>query len=268
MTRSILQTAATNSNSGTYPATVDVTREVSFLTNNIVCTMSFGKKCNEDELGGRVFKEALDELTALSGGFNYRDCIPLLGRLDLQGLRRKQTELTKIFHVSLERIVDEHVQRRKNCSDLESENFVDVLLSLSEDESMEIKITQNHIKNVIFDLLVAGADTSGATLEWAMSELLRNSCAMKRAQEELDSFVGKNQLVRESDLPHLLYLQAVVKETLRLYPSAPLLLPHQSMEHSTIGGYEIPDRTQILVNAWAIGRDPVTWEERSQGVQA
>ncbi|KAH9321884.1 hypothetical protein KI387_016523, partial [Taxus chinensis] len=136
MKHSILLTADTNSNSGTHPATVDVSREVSFLTNNIVCRMSFGKKCNEAELGGRVFKEVLGELIALSGGFNYRDCIPLLGRLDLKGLG----------------IVDEHVQRRKNYNNLESEDFVDVLLSLSEDESMEFKINQNHIKNAIFEL--------------------------------------------------------------------------------------------------------------------
>ncbi|GLJ54698.1 hypothetical protein SUGI_1175000 [Cryptomeria japonica] len=264
MTQSILKSAATNANADTNPLVVDVTREVTFFTNNIICRMSFGKKCNEAELGGNLFKEVLDEAIALSCGFNYRDYIPLLGRLDLQGLKRRQTELTKIFHVLLERIVDEHLQRRKNDSNLECEDFVDVLLSLSEDVSMEIKFTHDHIKNVIFDLLIAGTDTSGATLEWGMSELLRNPSAIKRAQEELDSVVGQSRMVEESDLPHLQYLQSVVKETLRLYPSAPLLLPHESMEQSTIGGYQIPAKTGVLVNAWAIGRDPIIWEEANE----
>lgn len=150
MTQSILKSAATNANADTNPLVVDVTREVTFFTNNIICRMSFGKKCNEAELGGNLFKEVLDEAIAVSCGFNYRDYIPLLGRLDLQGLKRRQTELTKIFHVLLERIVDDHLQRRKNDSNLECEDFVDVLLSLSEDVSMEIKFTHDHIKNVIF----------------------------------------------------------------------------------------------------------------------
>jgi len=94
-----------------------------------------------------------------------------------------------------------------------------------------------------------------------MSELLRNPSMMKRAQEELESVVGLDCLVEESMLPHLQYLQSVVKETLRLYPPAPLLLPHESMEHSTVGGYQIPQKTRVIVNAWAIGRDPLVWEE-------
>nr|ATG29990.1 CYP736E21 [Taxus chinensis] len=243
---------------------VDVTAEVGFLTNNIICIMSFGKKCDEAELGGRVFKEVLEEVLFLAAGFNYGDYIPLLGWIDLQGIRRKQAQLTNIFHTFMEQIIDQHIERRKNGNNLEYEDFVDVLLSLSEDESMEIKITRGHIKNVTYDLLAAATDTSGGILEWAMSELIRNPSAMKKAQEELDSFVGKNRLVQESDLPQLQYLQSVVKETLRLYPQAPLLLPHFSVENTTVGGYEIPQMTQILVNAWAIGRDPSAWEEATE----
>ncbi|XP_059070187.1 cytochrome P450 71AU50 isoform X3 [Cryptomeria japonica] len=129
---------------------------------------------------------------------------------------------------------------------------------------MEIKITRDHIKNVIFDSLSAATDTSGGTLEWAMSELLRNSSSLKKAQCELDSIIGFNRMVEEYDLPHLHYLQSVVKETLRLHPSVPMLLPHQSMEQSTLEGYQIPKNTQVIVNAWAIGRDPITWEEANE----
>ncbi|XP_057851888.2 cytochrome P450 71AU50 isoform X1 [Cryptomeria japonica] len=264
MIRSILHKARDNDNSSSNSSAVDLSMEVGFLTNNIICRMCFGKICNDDEMGGRVFKEVLDEVLALAGGFKYSDYIPLLGWVDLQGNRRRQAKLTKIFHLFVDKIVDEHLERRKKFSGLECEDFVDLLLSLSENESMEIKITRDHIKNVIFDSLSAATDTSGGTLEWAMSELLRNSSSLKKAQCELDSIIGFNRMVEEYDLPHLHYLQSVVKETLRLHPSVPMLLPHQSMEQSTLEGYQIPKNTQVIVNAWAIGRDPITWEEANE----
>ncbi|GLJ54697.1 hypothetical protein SUGI_1174970 [Cryptomeria japonica] len=261
MVRSILHKARAIDNSGSNFPGVDLSRELGLLTNNVICRMSFGKICNDDELGGRVFKEVLNDVTALAGGFKYSDYIPLLGWFDLHGDRQRQAELTEIFHLFVERIVDEHFERRKKFNGLECEDFVDLLLSLSEDESMEIKITRDHIKKVMFELLSAATETTASTLEWALSELLRNPLVMKRAQQELDFVIGLNRMVEEPDLPHLQYLQSIVKETLRLYPPAPLLLPHQSMEHSTIQGYQIPKKTQAFVNIWAIARDPLSWEQ-------
>ncbi|GLJ49782.1 hypothetical protein SUGI_1057190 [Cryptomeria japonica] len=254
------------SKAGTNPdSVVDVTKEVGSLTNNIICRMSFGKKLNEAQLDGRTFREVLYELLALSSsGFAYSDYIPLLGRLSLQGNRHRQAELAKILDVFMESIVDEHFERRKKGIDLECGDFVDSLISLSEDESMEIKITRDHIKNVTFDILAAATDTSAGVLDWAISELLRNPIAMKKTKEELDSVVELDRMVEESDLPNLHYLQSVVKETLRLYPPAPLLLPHESIEHATIEGYQLPKKTQLLVNVWAIARDPTHWEEASK----
>ncbi|XP_057851881.2 cytochrome P450 750A1 isoform X2 [Cryptomeria japonica] len=256
MMQSILETALINAKGGVNSLATDLSKEVTYLTSNILSRITFGKKCYESHLGEKTFKEYLDEVLPALSGFNYRDFIPLLRWLDWHGLKKREAEITKIFNGYFERIVDEHVERRKKSSNLDCEDLVDVLLCMSEDESMEIKITRDHIRTVIFDI-----DTSGSTLEWAMCELLRNPSAMERAQLELDAVVGRNSMVQESDLPHLQYLQSVVKETLRLYPPGPLLLPHQSMKHCTIAGYEIPQNTRVIINAWAIGRDPTAWEE-------
>jgi cytochrome P450 len=102
-------------------------------------------------------------------------------------------------------------------------------------------------------------ETSANALEWAMSELLRHPHAMKRLQEEIESVVGQHGKVNESDLASMVYLQCVVKETLRLYPSLPLALPHASVEAVTVGGYYIPKKTMVIMNLWAIGRDPIVW---------
>lgn len=108
-------------------------------------------------------------------------------------------------------------------------------------------------------MLAAGMDTSATTVGWAMSELIRHPNIMKKMQDELEKVVGLDRVVEESDLENLKYLEMVVKEILRLYPAAPLLIPHESLENCTVDGFHIAKKTRIIVNAWAIGRDPSVW---------
>lgn len=111
------------------------------------------------------------------------------------------------------------------------------------------------------DMLLAGVETSSATVEWAMTELLRNPKTMARAQHEIESEVGRDRIVRESDLVNFEYLRCVVKETLRLHPAGPLLVPHESTQGCNVGGYYIPPKTRLFVNIWGIGRDESVWED-------
>lgn len=110
-------------------------------------------------------------------------------------------------------------------------------------------------------LLLAGTDTSAVTIEWALAHLLNNPEVLKKAREELDAQIGEDRLVEESDVPKLPYLQGIIFETLRLNPAAPMLVPHLTSDDCTISGYDIPRDTIVLVNAWAIHRDPNLWEE-------
>ncbi|KAI3750207.1 hypothetical protein L2E82_20836 [Cichorium intybus] len=124
---------------------------------------------------------------------------------------------------------------------------------------MEIKLTRENIKAFILDIIAAGTDTSAITTEWALSELINHPNIMKKVVEEIDQVVGKERLLQESDIPNLPYLQAIVKESLRLHPSAPLI-QRLSTEDSIIGGYHIPAKTPIFFNVWSVGRDPSHWE--------
>lgn len=110
---------------------------------------------------------------------------------------------------------------------------------------------------------MGGIDTSSTSIEWAMSEVLRNPEVLQKLQDELQRVVGMDRMVRESDLPRLVYLQAVVKETLRLHPVVPFAA-HSAVEACSVMGYEIPVNTRVMINLWAIGKNPKSWGEDAQ----
>lgn len=113
-------------------------------------------------------------------------------------------------------------------------------------------------------MIVNGTETSSNTVEFILAEMLNKPHVLRKAQEELDSVVGKDKIVEESHTGKLHYLQAVVKESLRLHPPAPLLVPHCPSEDSTISGFSIPKGSRVYINIWAIHRDPALWENPNE----
>ena len=97
-------------------------------------------------------------------------------------------------------------------------------------------------------------------MEWALSELLKKPEVFAKATEELDRVVGRDRWVTEKDIPSLPYVESIVKETMRLHPVAPMLVPRLSREDASIAGYDIPAGTRVLVSVWSIGRDPELWD--------
>ncbi|KAL6004854.1 hypothetical protein ACLOJK_005410 [Asimina triloba] len=108
---------------------------------------------------------------------------------------------------------------------------------------------------------MGATDTASTTIEWAMTKLMQHPEIMRKLQEELDEVVGTNGIVEESHLPKLQYLRAVIKETLRMFPIIPFLLPRTPSEPCIVDGYMIPKGSRVMVNAWAIHRDPEVWED-------
>ncbi|KAF2299867.1 hypothetical protein GH714_005053 [Hevea brasiliensis] len=104
-------------------------------------------------------------------------------------------------------------------------------------------------------------ETTAVPLEWAISNLFNNPNVLNKAKAEIDTQIGQDRFIDESDLPKLNYLQCIISENLRLCPVAPLLVPHLSSEDCTIGGYHVPSNTILFVNVWAIQRDPNLWED-------
>lgn len=166
----------------------------------------------------------------------------------------------------LEEIIEEHEVVPKAEGHLN--DFIDTLLSLKdqpmhrhvEDAPM---IDKRSIKGIVFDMVIGASETSSNVIEWAISELVRHPRVMESVQDELKDVVGMKKMVEEIDLAKLSYLDMVVKETLRLHPAVPLLAPHESMEDIVIEGYYIKKKSRIIINAWAIGRNPTVWSENA-----
>jgi cytochrome P450 len=117
------------------------------------------------------------------------------------------------------------------------------------------------------DMFGAGTDTSSILLEYAMIELIRNPDIMAKVRDEITNNTPKGQeMVKEENLSNMSYLRAIIKETLRLYPPTPLLLPHFCMEDCEVNGYAIAAGTRVIVNAWALGRDAGAWERADEFV--
>lgn len=202
---------------------------------------------SEGEGMNRIIRRMLEVFVAR----NISDLYPILGGLDLQGLRRKGNELLKKICDLWQSIIRERRERRSG-DECRNDDFLDVLL--------DSHFSDEQINQLLLELFGAGTDTSTSTVEWAMAELIRNQKVMSKIVEELEREIP-DKVVRETHLPGLTYLHACVKETLRLHPPVPLLLPRRATENCEVMNYTIPKDTEVLVNVWAIGRDPSLWED-------
>ncbi|KAM7280017.1 hypothetical protein ACFE04_007151 [Oxalis oulophora] len=262
------------------PVVVELKRWLEDLTLNMIVRMVAGKRFEEDDDESRRCQVAINQFFHLIGIFVLGDALPFLGWLDFQGHEKAMKKTAKELDCILGNWIKEHRERRisEGVNSGTEQDFIDVMLSLQEegrlsnlqyDADTSIKSTcdnviDDHHHSLAQAVILGGSDTSAGTLTWAISLLLNNPDTLKKAQEELDHYVGKDRLVDESDIKNLVYLQAIIKETLRLYPAGPLLGPREAMDDCSIAGYEVPAGTRLIVNVWKIQRDPSVWDNPSE----
>ncbi|XP_008238638.1 PREDICTED: cytochrome P450 76M5-like [Prunus mume] len=241
---------------------VNVGEQMFLNVLNVITNMLWGGTVEGDERAGLgvEFREVVSEMTELLGKPNVSDFYPGLARFDLQGVEKQMGRLARRFDGIFEKIIDQRMRIDKQ-GPKESKDFLTFLLKLK-DEGGDSKtpFTITHLKALLMDMVVGGSDTSSNTVEFALAEIMNKPEVMKKAQQELEAVVGKHNIVEESHIHKLPYLQAVMKETLRLHPALPLLVPHCPSETCTVGGYTIPKGSRIFFNVWAIHRDPSIWE--------
>ncbi|MCD7464691.1 hypothetical protein HAX54_053238 [Datura stramonium] len=238
---------------------VDISAKLATLSANMGCLMVFGKKYMNDELVERGLEDLIQDILVITGTPNIGEFFPFLDVFDLQGIVYRMKELAKTFDKFLERVIDEHVQDSKE--EKQNKDIVDTMMNIMQSGETEFEFDRRHIKAIILDMLIGSIDTTATSIDWIFFELLRHPKIMKKLQKELEQIVGIDRMVEESDLEKLEYLDMVIKEGFRLHPIAPLLIPHESIEDCKIDGFDIPRGSRILVNIWAIGRDPEVWPE-------
>ncbi|CAO2828060.1 unnamed protein product [Amaranthus hypochondriacus] len=253
-------------------SSVNVGEHVLNFTKNITYRAAFGSNSSECQ---EEFIAILQEFSKLFGAFDIADFIPYPTWLNLNGLKDRLVKARGALDGFIDRIIDDHISKKKGMNghvkqeDKGEEDMVDDLLNFyseeatvneSEDLQNAIKLTKDNIKAIIMDVMFGGTETIALAIEWAMTELMRSPKDMKRVQQELVDVVGLHRRVDESDLDKLLFFRCCMKETLRMHPPFPLLL-HETSEDATIGEYHIPKRSWVMINAWAIGRDPNSWSD-------
>ncbi|KVH87494.1 cytochrome P450 [Cynara cardunculus var. scolymus] len=215
---------------------VNLNETVMALTSRIICRMAFGKILGQET---SRFHELLLECQAVLANFYFRDHFPLMGWVD--HLNGSMARLEKNFNdmdVFYQELIDEHLNPKR--PNKVQDDIVDILLQLKNDDSC--------------------TETSASAVVWAMTFLIKNPKALKRVQQEVRNAVGNKGKIDEEDLQNFVYLKAVIKESLRLCPVAPLLVPRETIDACILSGYKIPSKTLVYVNVWAIGRDPEYWD--------
>ncbi|GLJ32322.1 hypothetical protein SUGI_0650480 [Cryptomeria japonica] len=237
---------------------VDIGRTVFCTSLNLLGNMIFSTNVFDPQNPASAgIKDTMGGISKVSGIPNLVDFFPFLQFLDPQGVSREITRLLKAMYD----FSDAYIQKKLATTSQSVErndsekDFLDVLLDSRSDD-----FTFVHIQALIVELFVSGTDTTTTTIEWAMAEFIRNPQKLKQVRQELDEVIGCKRRVEESDLDRLPYLHAAVKEIFRLHPAGPLLLPRKAGSSFEIGGFVIPKDSEVMVNVWAIGRNPSIWK--------
>ncbi|XP_050219790.1 cytochrome P450 CYP82D47-like [Mercurialis annua] len=209
--------------------------------------------------------------SALRGFFHYLglfvlgDAIPFLGWLDAGGhvksMKKTAQELNEIASEWLEEHYRKRDSTKSGAENNEVQDLMGIMLNVLDGVSFSGHNTDMINKSTCVNLIAGGADTSSVILTWTISLILNNKNTLEKAYEELDKVVGRERRVQESDIKNLPYIQAILKETLRLYPPAPLLGPREMREDCILGGYFIKKGTRVLPNVWKIHTDPNLWPD-------
>lgn len=195
---------------------------------------------------------------AQSFEYNYGDFIPVL-RPFLRGYLKicKQVKETR-----LKLFKDYFVDERKKLASTKSMNNEGLKCAIDHilDAQQKGEINEDNVLYIVENINVAAIETTLWSIEWGIAELVNHPEVQRKLRHELDTVLGPGAQVTEPDTYKLPYLQAVVKETLRLRMAIPLLVPHMNLNDAKLGGYDIPAESKILVNAWWLANNPASWK--------
>ncbi|PKA55677.1 Premnaspirodiene oxygenase [Apostasia shenzhenica] len=244
---------------------VNLSEMLPYYTNAATVRAAFGREMEEKER----FLAMMKEMMRVCSGFALVDLFPSLSFLGAAtGLRRRMKKVWKEMDEVLEKVLGEEGDRRREAAGEEDidegveNSLVRILKRVKENgEFVKATLTRDNIKAIIVDMFAGGTDTTTITIIWALTEVLRHPKIMHKVQEEISKVLKGNDIIKDHDIQKMPYLKNVVKETLRMHPPGPLLLPRVCRETTRISKYVIPVGTRVIINAWALATDPKSWDD-------
>ncbi|CAN1245187.1 Cytochrome P450 736A117, partial [Linum grandiflorum] len=221
----------------------DLSEMLAEITYDVVCRVALGSKYGEEK--GKEFKKLMVDFADAAATVNLSDFFSWLSWINrFNGLNRRVDQIFSRLDEFLDQVVEDHKSmigsdhKSEDDDDGDDKDLVDVLLQIQR-ESSDSSIDQDTIKAIVLDMFAAGMDTTSTALEWTMTEILKNPRVMNKLQYEIRT----------------------ITESLRLHLPFPLLTPRESSRDVRVLGYDVPAKTRVIINAWAIARDPMIWEE-------
>ncbi|KAK9903840.1 hypothetical protein M0R45_000880 [Rubus argutus] len=245
-------------------SSVDLTGKLIALMGSMTFRIVFGTSFQGSDFEHDKFHQVLHDTEIMLAGFSAADYFPsYIGNIidRISGKHKLFDRVSGEVHGFFQQVIDDHLKPGRTQQD--HEDIVDVLLKIVRKQTGfgAAQLGHNNIKAVLLDLFLGGIDTGATTMVWAMAELATKPRVMKKAQEEVRNYIGNKGKVTETDTKQLHYLKMIIKETLRLHPPGPLLLPRETTAPFKVFGYDVEPKTLILVNDWAISRDPEFWKD-------
>ncbi|WOG84308.1 hypothetical protein DCAR_0103491 [Daucus carota subsp. sativus] len=228
---------------------IDINQWLGCLTQNIVLRTIVGKRYEWNDKNGIQFSERIRTVTGQVGKFYLRDYVSFLRWLDWGGHEKAMQEAAKETDRILTEWLGEHKLRRKAKD--EQHDIMDMILTRMDEatsQDFEGFDPDTVVKATSLTFISGAADSTRMTLSQVVFLLISNPHVLQKARDELNNHVGRNRQVEESDIKNLVYLQAIIKESMRLHPSSQLLPPRESVEDCEIGGYNIPKDTLLIAN--------------------
>ncbi|XP_047946941.1 6,7,8-trihydroxycoumarin synthase-like [Salvia hispanica] len=236
---------------------VDLSKAVMGLTTTLICRTGFGKRYEEQGTELRRFEDLLTELGTLLTAFFVSDYFPALSWVDrVSGLTKRLDCAFEKLDAFYQELIDDHLGRGRAQMD-DQDHILGMQIKFELDSG---KPNWDRVKALLMNLFLGGSDSSAATIAWVMTALMKEPRIMENVQSEIRNVVGDKGKVDEDDLLKLAYLKAVINETFRFYTPVPMLLARETTAACVLDGYEIPPKTTVYVNVWAVARDPDYWK--------
>ncbi|XP_010554160.1 PREDICTED: cytochrome P450 71B20-like [Tarenaya hassleriana] len=247
---------------------VNLSKTLFWYTAGIIFKAAFGQDFHQSKI---IDKDRMEQLIfeaeTVFASLSFSDFFPAGVGWAIDWLRGQHKRMDEVFvemNTFFQKLIDEHLNPERTPRD--QRDIIDVMLTMIQNQRKDESstFTVDNIKAILVNLFLAGIDTSAITMIWAMTELVRKPTLMKKVQDEIRGCIGKKESISEEDADKVQYLKLVLKETLRLHPPAPLLLPRETMSPIKIQGYDIPAKTRLQINVWAIARDPKHWKNPNE----